>query len=332
MAEFYNHFGDDTLILDSSENIMTPLLGSLLGWTNLRLGVVFSITSQTGSNDGFSSFETMPISNGLPVTNRLSIGLKTAGVSLPGEDGCSFFGLSNNSDSIGSSLGFWDNKILMSTNGPYIYNVNIEPTGAGGYSVTSEPQIIQLSQNFNNSGSFYSVPPEETINFSGLSVKLENELLDGDSQIIVKADPSVVIYPDNWNGEIVSEQVYPEISLGYSAGSGLFFDKDNSISNCVLFSSSQEMKTGTGYATALILNFKITNKNLPSQTVQVGSQIITGLSSISSSQLSSLMSYYSPNFESSIMNYDGEIPNSFFIRWPFQQARLRLHSYVVKRV
>src|SRR4051812_42288484 len=126
MSKIYIHYTDKTLVLDSSENLMYPLLGSLLRWDNLRVAFALSLTqSQTDDNYGFYDTETLPIVGGSPLLNRFSIGIKNRGLELPGEAGCNFAGLTNHSASNGSSLGFVNSTILASTKDVITYPVTV---------------------------------------------------------------------------------------------------------------------------------------------------------------------------------------------------------------
>jgi hypothetical protein len=268
--------------------------------------------------------------SGSPLLNRVSIGLKSRGTDLPGDDGCSFMGYSNAGLSDGSSLGFLDSTIMLSTRSTYTFNINLTPTGSPGYAITSSPTIIPLSTPFNNSGTFYTLPTDQPVNFNGTMVSLGAPLGHAQSQVSLRADTPVFIAPNNWNGTAKSNQVIPSASLGGSISSNFQYSETNNVSQCVTFPAGFVMQGSTNYATVMILDFKVTNRNTPSQKIQVGYQTVPYIGDTSNSNMMALMSSYVAQFESAQFAYT-QMPTSLFVRWPFSTTRLRIHALAARR-
>ncbi len=331
MSKIYLHYSDKTLVLDSSENLLYPLQGSLLRWDNLRVAFAVSLTqSTTDDNAGFTNVETLPIASTAPILNHLSFGIKNRGLQLPGEAGCSFAGYSNASDSNGSSLGFFGSTLFQSTKDVYSFNVNLVPTGISGYAVTSSPRTINLSVPFNSSGSFYTLPANSNVNFNGTVAQLASSLSDGATTVSLKASPPVTIF-SNVNGSAVSNQVRPAVSLGCSIGSSYQYSTDTTISRCLQYPVGFVMQGSSNYATIVVMDYKVTNRGTVSQTMQVGYQFTPNVGDTSIAALQAAMVAYTPNFESSAFSFNTTMPTALFFRWPFVTTRLRLHSICAKK-
>lgn len=331
MSRIYLHYTDKTLILDSSENLSYPLLGSLLRWNNLRVAFAFSLTQSTiDDNAGFANTESLPIVGNVPLLNRVSIGLKSKGLELPGDVGCSFAGFSNAGSTNGSSLGVVDNTVVLSTRDTYSFNVNLFPST--GYVLTSTPQIVPLSAPFNNSGSLYSLPIDQIINFNGVSAQLTSPLNNGETQVYLKAEPPVNILPNNWFGSAKSDLVFPDVSLGCSIdGTYNYTHQTGNASQTLFFPPSFVMQSANNYATVVILDFVVGNRGQTSQTMKVGYEVIPFVTDTSSDSLSEKMASYSPTFESIAQPFNTAMPTCLFVRWPFNTTRLRIHSLGAKR-
>ncbi len=333
MSQIYIHFTDKTLVLGSSENLLYPLLGSLLRWDTLRVAFALSLTqSTTDNNAGFANVETLPIVGGNPTLNRVSIGLKNKGLELPGETNCTFVGYSNDpSTSNGSSLGFASSVIQLSTKDVITFPMNVQATGISGYAITSSPTTLNLTAPFDNLGTFYTLPTDNPVIFNGKATKLASPLGNGQTQVHLYASPSVTLFNADLAGTAKSTQIGAAASLGCSNGTSAQFTTTTNTSQCLSFPASFVMQGSSNYATIMLMEFKCTNRGTPSQTVQVGYQFIPNIGDTSITHLESLMSSYVPAFTSSAFNYNVTMPTSLFVRWPFPQTRLRIHSIAAKK-
>lgn len=332
MSQIYLHYTDKTLVLDSSENLLYPLLGSLLRWDNLRVAFAVSLTqSQTDNNAGFSAVETLPMVSASPILNRVSIGLKNRGLELPGEAGCNFAGYSANSTSNGSSLGFFNSTITLSTQDVITFPVSVLPTGVSGYAITAAPVTIPLSIPFNDQGTFYSLPVGQNVVFNGKVAQIASPLSNGQSSVSLQASPSITIFNTDVGGQAKSLQVSAAASLGALNGLSSSFSTSSIPSQCLQFPASFVMQGNSNYATILIMDFKCTNRGSPTQTVHVGYQFVPNIGDTSITNMEAMMAAYTPTFESSVFGYNTTMPTCLFVRWPFSTTRLRIHSIAAKK-
>ncbi len=267
-----------------------------------------------------------------PLLNRVSIGIKNRGLELPGEANCNFIGYSNASASNGTSLGFVNDTILLSTSDTISYNVNLTPTGVSGYNITSTPITIPLSTPFNASGVFYSLPAGQNVVFNGKTAQIAFPLGNAQSQVVLSAEPPVNILNADRFGVAKSLQVSPSASLGAvrSTISSQFTSSTN-VSQCLTFPASFVMQGSTNYASVVVMDFKCTNRGQSSQIVSVGYQIIPNIGDTSVHNLEALMTSYVPILQSANFSYNTTMPTCLFVRWPFQTTRLRIHSIAAKR-
>lgn len=263
--------------------------------------------------------------------NRVAIGLKSKGTELPGESGCVFIGYSNASGSNGSSLGFVDTTIMLSSADTYTFDVSLTPGPSGGYPITSSPVTIPLAVPFSSSGTFYDLPAEQAINFAGVQVQLAAPLNDGDTSVQIKAEPPVTITASNWVGKAKSNQIQPHVALGCSNGETFTHTESNLTSQCLIFPPGFVMQNPAAYSTVVVFDFKVTNRGLPSQQIQVGYQVVPFVGDTYKENLSSLMAAYTPTFESASLPFNSVMPTCVFIRWPFTKTRFRIHSIGVKK-
>lgn len=330
-SQIYIHFTDKTLVLDSSENLLYPLLGSMLKWDELRVGIALSLTqSASDNNAGFSTQETLPIVSNLPLLNRFSIGLKNRGLELPGEVGCSFAGFSNANNSDGSSLGFFEGTLFASHANKYGFNVNLANTGSN-HRVSGVPVTIPLSTPFNASGTTHILSPGETINFGGNVVTLSSSVSHGQTNVTVYAPSLVTITAAQLNGSTSSNVIRPNTCIGGSINNTFTFTQTSSISQALTFPASFVMQGSSNYSSVLLLSFKTTNRGTFSQTMKVGMQVVPYIGDTSPANVESLMTSFSPLFETSVFGYNTTMPTCLFIRWPFITTRLRIHSLCAKK-
>lgn len=331
MSSIYLHYDDKTLVLDSSENLLYPLLGSLLKWDNLRIGIAVSLTqSMTDNNAGFYATESLPIVSGGPLLNRLSIGLKNRGTELPGEDGSVFAGISNATNSQGSSLGFYGSTIVLAPESTYNFDVKLAWTGAN-HIVSGSSLTIPLAVPFDNSGTAHVVSIGSPLNFHGNVVYLDSTLANSQNFVQVSAPSPVTITATQLTGYAPSDVVKPVISLGTTINNSRQYSSNLSVSTAFQYPASFVMQGSTNYASIVILDYIVTNRGLPSQAIKIGYQVIPNEGDTSPDNLEAKMGAYTPNFESSTLPFNTTMPTSFFIRWPFNTTRLRLHSLVVKK-
>ena len=330
MSSIYLHYDDKTLILDSSENLLYPILGSLQKWDNLRVGIAVSLTQSTSDNNaGFFENETLPITSGTPLLNRISIGLKNRGTELPGESGCVFAGFSNASGSQGSSVGFYNSTIVLTPDSPYHFDVKLSWTGSNH--VISGVKTISLSTPFDNSGTSYVFPVGSALNFGGNVVYLESTLANNQNFVDVSAPSPVTITSGQLNGYGVGEIIKPIVSLGTTINSTQRYSSTLSVSQAFQFPASFVMQGSTNYSSILVLDYTLTGRNTVGQAIKVGYQVIPNEGDTSTENLEAKMASFSPAFETSYLPFNVTVPTTFFIRWPFNTARLRIHSLSIKR-
>lgn len=312
---------------------MYPLQGSLLKWSHLRLGFALSLTQSTSDdNAGFSTPEILPIASTTPILNHIAIGLKNKTQFLPFEDGCHFAGLTNNSSSDGSSLGFMSSVICLGTKKGMTFSLPLTAPGVSGYNITSTPSTRPLSSPYNDGGSFYDLPVGQTINYNGKLVQLASAATNGATSLSLVASPSVNIANADINGTATTTQMNPYTSLGFINNSNSQLTDTTSASQLVSFPASSVMQGFTNYSTILIMDYVISNKGTISQGLKIGYQVITNQGDTSVENIQTLMASYAPTFESLMLNYVSQVPPTcIFVRWPFTTTRLRIHSIVAKR-
>ena len=333
MSSIYIHYTDKTLVLDSSENLIYPMLGSLLKWDNLRVAFAISLTqSLSDNNAGFGNDEALPIINGLPILNRLSFGLKNRGLELPGEAGCSFCGYSNPNGSNGSSVGTVDGTILTSTADMYTFNVNLQNPGGVGYSVDSSPLVVPLNGVYSASGTAKILQVGQPVLFNGKTTFLQAPLSDGQNTVTLNAASPLIISPSELNGTARSDLIQVNTSLGGSIGSSHSYSTTSSLGHALQFPASFVMQGSSNYSTIVVMDYVVTNRGTSSQQVKVGYQVIPNEGDTSVPNMEAKISAYLPTYESSFIGFNTTMPTCFFIRWPFATTRLRLHSLVIKRV
>lgn len=332
MSKIYIHYVDKTLVLDSGENLVYPLLGSLLKWDELRVAMSLSLTQSTvDDNAGFSTNESLPIVGGTPILNRVAIGLKNRGTELPGEAGCSFAGFSNATDTDGSSLGYYDSTIMLSTRRAFGFNVNLSWTGQN-HVISGSVATLPLSTPFNASGTTQVLPVGQPINYGGNVVYLNSPVSNGQTSIEVTAPSPVTITISQLNGSTESTtMVRPNLSLGCSINSTYQYSQTSSASQTVNFPASFVMQGSTNYSSVMMMSFKTTNRGTSSQTMQVGCTVVPNIGDTSANNLEAMLSTYVPAYESSVFGFNTIMPSTFFVRWPFSSTRLRMHSLVIKK-
>lgn len=333
MSKIYIHYTDKTLVLDSSENLLYPLLGSLLRWDNLRVAFALSLTqSTTDDNAGFADTETCPIVSNAPILNHVSIGLKNRGLELPGEAGCTFLGYTNQNGSNGSSLGTFSSVITASTKDVITFPLQLSPTGVSGYMLTSSPMTVPLASAFNDQGTFYSLPADQNVVFNGKTVQIASPLSNGQTTVSLKASPSTTLFNTDLAGTAKSLQIDAGASLGTVVGTSYNTTTTTIPSKCISFPASFVMQGSSNYATILVMDFQVTNRGNSSQAVKCGYQVIPNIGDTSIENLEALMAAYSPTFEMpSFVGMSSAMPTCLFIRWPFPRTRLRIHSITAKK-
>lgn len=330
ISKIYTHYTDKTLVLDSSENLLYPLLGSLLKWDSLRVAFALSLTqSQSDDNAGFAETESLPIYSRSPILNHISIGLKNKGLELPGEAGCTFLGYTNHSASNGTSLGKFNEVITLSTKDVITYPITLVN---GTYSITNMPTGINLAVPFDNQGTFYNLPAEQIVLFNGKFTQLSEPLGNGQDVINLKASPSTTLTTSDLNGTARSLQIAAGSSLGTVVGTNYNTHLTTVPSQCISFPASFVMQGWSNYATILVMDFQVLYRGTGSQQVKCGYQVVPNVGDTSIKNLESYMASYAPTFEmSGFVSLTNAMPTSLFIRWPFQRTRLRIHAIAAKR-
>jgi hypothetical protein len=333
MSQIYIHYTDKTLVLDSSENLLYPLLGSLLRWDNLRVAFAISLTqSLSDNNAGFADTETLPIASNMPILNHVSIGLKNRGLELPGEAGCTFLGYTNQNGSNGSSLGKFTEVITLSTKDVITFNMTLQNPGVSGYAITSTPKTVNLTAPFNDQGTFYQLPAGQEVKFNGKSVELASPLGNGQSTVSLVASPSTTLFNADVAGTAKSLQIDAGASLGTVVGTSYNTSTSVIPSQCISFPASFVMQGNSNYATILVMDFKVQNRGTPSQSVKCGYQVVPNVGNTSITNLEALMASYSPTFEMpSYVGMSSAMPTCVFVRWPFPKTRLRIHAITAKK-
>lgn len=311
---------------------MYPLLGSLLKWDELRIAMSISLTQSTSDNNaGFTTNESLPIIGGTPILNRVSIGLKNRGTELPGEAGCSFAGFSNASDTDGSSLGYYDSTLMLSSRRAFGFNLNLAWTGSN-HVISGSPVTLNLSSAFNASGTTQVLPVGQPISYNGNVVYLQSPVSNGQTSITVSAPSPITIGISELAGSTESTtMVRPNLSLGCSINSTYQYSQTDSASQTINFPASFVMQGSTNYSSVVMMSFKTTNRGTASQTMRVGCQVVPNIGDTSSTNLEAMLSTYVPAYESSVFNFNTLMPTTFFVRWPFSTTRLRMHSFVIKK-
>lgn len=333
MSKIYLHYSDKSLVMDSSENLLYPLIGSLLKWDNLRIGICYSVTQSTSDDNApLISNEMLPISNGLPLLNRMSIGLKSKNTAIVGESDCNFLGITNASTSNGSSVGFYEGSPLISSSQNYKYQATLGWTGAA-YLISGAPIYAPLTSPFNNSGTTFVAKEGSGVNFNGIEVSLQAPLSNGNSGIFLTSSVPVSLGSGYLQGKIEGDSIRPEITLSANQGSYQTSYTFNSYPQTLTLPSASSMQGSVGYMNVLILDYKVLNRgNLATQSVKIGMQVVTSQSNSNPKYIESLVASYSPTIETPYIAFPQNMPTSIFIRWPFWKTRLRVHSILAKKV
>ena len=302
----------------------------MLKWDNLRVAFSLSLTqSQTDDNAGFAETESLPISNGAPILNHVSFGLKNKGLELPGVNGCTFLGYTNHEASNGSSLGKFSDVITLSTKDVITFGINLQN---GTYALTETPIEVNLTAPFDDQGTFYTLPAEQAVVFNGKAAMLSYPLNNGQSVVNLKASPSTTLSTLDLNGNARSQQIAAGGSIGSVVGTVYNTSTTTIPSQCVSFPASFVMQGSSNYATIFVMDFKVLYRGTGSQQVKCGYQVIPNIGDTSIKNLESYMASYVPTFEMpSYVSMTAAMPTCLFIRWPFQKTRLRVHSITAKR-
>jgi len=345
MAEVYDHSGDNVLILDTSENLCQPLLGELLRYTELRIALALSVTTSGDTNGLASQTQTVFNCDGDPLLNRFSIGLKTRGLEIPGEDGCSFVGMSND-PSVSEGGSYYRIDSLT----PSVYHEEFTgcslpgDKGAGcpnscGFEVT----FTGVDKSMNGIQSIDVTPlPQpflagDDIQFNGTSsnnIIFASDAISGATTISVETEPGDAFTLLN-SSLGYARKVAGHLSFGTTSTVGAVetdnFEKTTARDSSffIEFPTTSEM-VASPESTLFLLKIKANNKGLSSQTFEIGYDFIKNTTDHSITNLKTQMTNMVEKFTTT-QALSVKVPDALFIRWPFDQSRLRIHSMAIQR-